>query len=74
MMSGRGAQVDGGQLLGRGERSRADALRRSRIVGVGSHKVTTTDELKSQVDKAGKTVALLIERQGRQIFVPVKIS
>jgi len=44
------------------------------IVGVGSHKVTTLDELKSQVDKAGKTVALLIERQGRQIFVPVKIS
>jgi serine protease Do len=44
------------------------------IVGVGPHKVTTMDELKSQVDKAGKTVALLIERQGRQIFVPVKIS
>jgi serine protease Do len=44
------------------------------IVGVGTHKVTTMDELKSQVDKAGKTVALLIERQGRQIFVPVKIS
>ena len=37
-------------------------------------KVNTIDELKSQVDKAGKTVALLIERQGRQIFVPVKIG
>jgi serine protease Do len=44
------------------------------IVGVGSNKVNTVDELKTQVDKAGKTVALLIERQGRQIFVPVKIS
>ncbi len=44
------------------------------IVGVGPHKVNTIDELKSQVDKAGKTVALLIERQGRQIYVPVKIS
>jgi len=44
------------------------------IVGVGSHKVTTIDELKSQVDKAGKTVALLIERQGHQIYVPVRIS
>ncbi len=32
------------------------------------------DELRSHVDKAGKTVALLIERQGRQIYVPVKIS
>ena len=44
------------------------------IVGVGSSKVTTVDELKAQVDKSGKTVALLIERQGRQIYVPVKIS
>jgi hypothetical protein len=30
--------------------------------------------LKSLVDKSGKTVALLIERQGRQIYVPVKIG
>jgi serine protease Do len=44
------------------------------IVGVGSTKVTTVDELKTQVDKAGKTAALLIERDGRQIYVPVKIS
>lgn len=44
------------------------------IVGVGSARVTTVDELKSAVDKSGKTVALLIERQGRQIFVPVKIG
>ena len=44
------------------------------IVGVGAAKVTTPDDLKSQVDKAGKTVALLIERQGRQMYVPVKIS
>lgn len=44
------------------------------IVGVGSTKVSTVDELKSAVDKSGKTVALLIERQGRQIFVPVKVG
>jgi serine protease Do len=44
------------------------------ILGVGSNKVTTVEELKTQVDKAGKTVALLIEREGRQIYVPVKIS
>ncbi|MCC7327998.1 MAG: Do family serine endopeptidase [Burkholderiales bacterium] len=44
------------------------------IVGVGSSKVNTVDELKSQIDKSGKTVALLIERQGRQIYVPVKIG
>ncbi len=44
------------------------------IVGVGSAAVSSVDELKSLVDKAGKTVALLIERQGRQIYVPVKLS
>ena len=44
------------------------------IVGVGSSSVNSVDELRSAVDKAGKTVALLIERQGRQIYVPVKLS
>ena len=44
------------------------------IVGVGSTRVMTVDELRAQVDKSGKTVALLIERQGRQIFVPVKVG
>jgi len=44
------------------------------IVGVGATKIKTAEELKQQVDKAGKNVALLIERQGRQIFVPVRIS
>jgi len=44
------------------------------IVGVGSTKVTSPEELKTLVEKSGKTVALLIERQGRQIFVPVKIG
>ena len=44
------------------------------IVGVGSTKVNSPEELKSLVDKSGKTVALLIERQGRQIYVPVKIG
>ena len=44
------------------------------IVGVGTSKVSTVDELKSLVDKSGKTVALLIERQGRQIYLPVRIG
>ncbi len=44
------------------------------IVGVGSSKVNTPEELKSAIDKSGKTAALLIERQGRQIYVPVKIG
>ena len=44
------------------------------ILGVGPNKVDTVDELKSQVEKAGKSVALLIERDGRKIYVPVRIS
>ena len=44
------------------------------IVGVGSSKVTTVDELKAHVDKADKSVALLIERQGQRVFVPVQIG
>ena len=44
------------------------------IVGVGTQKITTIDELKKHVDKAGKSIALLVERDGRQIFVPVRLS
>ena len=44
------------------------------ILGVGSSPINTVDELRTAVDKAGKTVALLIEREGRQIYVPVKVS
>ena len=44
------------------------------IVSVGSAKVTTIDGLKHQIAKSGKNVALLIERNGQQIYVPVKIG
>src|SRR6266513_416908 len=44
------------------------------VVGVGTQKITTVEELKTHVDKAGKSIALLIERDGRQIFVPVRLS
>ncbi len=44
------------------------------IVRVGSTRVTTVDGLKHQIAKAGKSVALLIERNGQQIFVPVKVG
>jgi len=44
------------------------------IVGVGTQKVKTVDELRNLVDKSGKTVALLVERDGRQIYVPVRVG
>jgi serine protease Do len=44
------------------------------ILSVGSANVTTVEGLKRQVDKAGKSVALLIERNGQKIFVPVRVG
>jgi serine protease Do len=44
------------------------------IVSVGSAKVASLEELKRQVDKAGGHVALLIERNGQKLFVPVRIG
>ena len=44
------------------------------IVGVGNAKIATVEELKKHVDAAGKSIALLIERDGRQIYVPVRLS
>jgi serine protease Do len=44
------------------------------IVSVGANKVTTIEGLRQQVDKAGKNIALLIERNGQKIFVPVRVG
>jgi len=44
------------------------------ILGVGGARVKSIEELKQQVDKAGKNVALLVERDGRTIYVPVRIG
>jgi len=44
------------------------------IVSVGAAKVSSLEELKRQVDRAGGHVALLIERNGQKLFVPVRIG
>jgi serine protease Do len=44
------------------------------IVSVNRAPVASPEELKSAVDKAGKSVALLIRRGDAQIFVPVTIG
>jgi hypothetical protein len=36
--------------------------------------VKTVDELRKLVEKSGKTVALLVERDGRQIYVPIRVG
>jgi len=44
------------------------------IVAVNNTPVKSVDELKSLVDKAGKTVALLVQRQDARIFIPVTLG
>ena len=44
------------------------------IISVGSARVTTLDQLRKQIEKASDHVALLIERNGQKIFVPVRVG
>jgi serine protease Do len=44
------------------------------ILGVNGRSVKTLKDLKEATAKAGKTVALLIQREDAQIFVPVRIG
>ncbi len=44
------------------------------IISVGSSKVTTVEGLQRSVEKAGRNVALLIERNGQKLFVPVRVG
>ena len=44
------------------------------IVSVNRKPVNSPSELKAEIDKAGKNVALLIRREDAQIFVPVTIG
>jgi serine protease Do len=44
------------------------------IIAVNNKPVKTVDELKSLLDKSGKTVALLVQRNDARIFVPVALG
>jgi serine protease Do len=44
------------------------------IVAVNNTRVTSPEQLKELIAKAGKTVALLIQRDDARIFVPVTIG
>jgi serine protease Do len=44
------------------------------ILAVNSKSVATVKELRDATEKSGKTVALLVERNGSQIFLPVRIG
>ena len=44
------------------------------ILGVNGKPVKSIAELKNATDKGSKTVAILVEREGTQFFVPIRIS
>jgi len=44
------------------------------IVAVNTQPVKTVEELKAMVAKSGKTVALLVQRDSAQIFIPVTLG
>jgi serine protease Do len=44
------------------------------IVAVNNTPVKTVDELKSLIDKSGKAVALLVQRNDARIFIPVPLG
>ena len=44
------------------------------ILGVNGKQVRTTAELVAAAKTAGKTIALLIQRQDQQIFVPLRLN
>ena len=44
------------------------------IVAVNNTPVKSVDELKELVAKSGKTVALLVQRDDAQIFIPVTLG
>jgi len=44
------------------------------IVAVNTKPVKSVEELKSLVAKSGKTVALLVQRDNAQIFIPITMG
>jgi serine protease Do len=44
------------------------------VLGVNGAGVTTVADLKRELDRAGHSVALLIQREGAQIYVPVDVG
>jgi serine protease Do len=52
----------------------AEIQRGDIIVGANGHKVTTVADLEAQIDVSKRSIALLINRQGANIFIPVRIG
>jgi serine protease Do len=44
------------------------------IVGANGHKVATVADLEAQIESSRRSIALLVNRQGANIFIPVRIG
>lgn len=72
----RAAQTDGNLLVEDvgGPAAQAGVLPGDIILGVNGTKVKSVQELQNAAKKGGKVVALLIERNNAQIFLPVQVG
>jgi serine protease Do len=72
----REAQTDGKLLVEdvAGPAARAGVQPGDVILGVNGSKVSSVEELKSATESGKKTVALLVQRDGAQIYIPVRVE
>ena len=72
----RGSDLDHGLVVQdvAGAAERAGVRPGDVIVAVNNTQVKSVEELKSVVDKSGKTVALLVQRDDARIFIPVTLG
>jgi serine protease Do len=72
----RGANVAGGLVVEQasGAAARAGVQPGDVIVAVNGQPVTDVEQVRGIVAKADKSVALLVQREGEQIFVPVRVG
>ncbi len=72
----RAAGVDGGLLVEdvTGPALEADVRPGDVIVGANGPRVTSVDDLEAQTDKSKRSIALLVNRGGTTIFIPIKIG
>ena len=70
------AKLDGGVLILRATGAARDAGVQSGdvVLGVNGRSVKSVREFRDAVAKSGKTVALLVQREGVQIFLPIRVN
>jgi serine protease Do len=72
----RASGLDGGLLVedAQGPALEADVHAGDVIVGANGQKVTSVDELEAQASKSTRSIALLVNRGGTTLFIPIKIG